>query len=185
MGDVDIEPVLEAFEDNDIILVLAPSDAMEDLNARIMEEVSGGSDSATIYVTVAKPYTTIRNILEERDVDLTNIFFVDCISKQGAGETVQADNVVFTQPEALTDISIALSSAVDNIPDDMDKLLVLDTLSTLMMYNDNDTVGRFAHDLSGKIRDWGIKSIMLTLEEETDEQIVGRIGQFVDETVEI
>ncbi len=98
---------------------------------------------------------------------------------------MRAGNCVFCQPQALTNISIALTSAIESLPKDNDKLLILDTLSTLMLYNEAGTVTRFAHVLTEKLRAWGVKSVILTLEEETDKKIIAQLGQFCDKTINI
>ncbi|MDY6762081.1 MAG: hypothetical protein SVY41_03455 [Candidatus Nanohaloarchaea archaeon] len=71
------------------------------------------------------------------------------------------------------------------LPDEGNRVLVLDTLSTLMLYNDEDMVSQFAHDLSTKIREWGVKGLMPTIEEEADEDLLASLNQFVDKTIEI
>lgn len=71
-----------------------------------------------------------------------------------------AENCVFMKPQALTDISIALTQAVEGIGEGKERFLFLDTLSTLMIYNNDKVVGKFAHSIVNKIRNWSIKSVM-------------------------
>ena len=137
-------------------------------------------------MTVSKPYNTIINILNKSGIKTDRIFFIDCITSLSTSSSVmRAGNCVFCQPQALTNISIALTNAIESLPKDNDKLLILDTLSTLMLYNEAGTVTRFAHVLTGKLRAWGVKSIILTLEEETDKKIIAQLGQFCDKTITI
>ena len=70
-------------------------------------------------------------------------------------------------------------------PKKENKTLILDTLSTLMLYNNAETVGKFMHAVTGKLRNWGVKSVILTMEEETDKEIISQISQFVDKVVKI
>lgn len=183
MARFDVSEAIKEIEDKNIVLVTVPSEAVEEVNTELLSHINS-EEGTTVYMTVAKPYSTITNILEEKDIDTSQMFFIDCITKTN-GEPSEAENCVFLRPQALTDISIALSQAVESMPDGGEKYLVMDTLSTLMLYNERDTVGKFAHSIANKIREWGIKSVMLTLEEEADEELTSQIRQFCDSCIDI
>lgn len=183
MAEISPNRVSEEVEDKDLVLVLTPGDMVEEVNTQLLKSFNQEKGLKTVYVTVSKPYKTKRNILEDDGVDTGQIFFIDCITKLNADPPSRVENCVFLNPQALTDISIALTQAVESLPDDEGKLLIFDTLSTLMLYNDDEVVGKFAHSIASKIREWGVKSIMLTLEEETDEQVISQLSQFCDSTI--
>lgn len=174
-----------SLEQDEVILVIAPNEDVEGVNTSILEHFSKEDDFSCVYVTLTKPYKTVENVLQESGVETDRIFFIDCISKTQAGEVTAAENVVFLEPQALTNISIALSNAVESLPESDNNVLIFDTLSTLMMYNDQETVSKFAHQLSSKIRGWGIKSIMLTLREEQDDELIENVKQFADRTIHV
>lgn len=184
MTQSEIDHIVEALEEKDIVLVTAPSEKVDEVNKKIIHHINS-KDAKAVYLTVAKPYSTITNVLEEEGIDTEDMFFIDCITKTTSDAPERAENCVFLRPQALTDISIALSQAVESLPENGERFLVFDTLSTLMLYNDKDTVGKFAHSIVNKIRDWGIKSVMLTLEDEADEEVTAQITQFCDETIKI
>ena len=173
-------------ETSELMLVVAPSDSMQQVTLEVLKYFVNTKNSFCVYVTVAKPYNTIMNILNKNGIKTDRIFFIDCVTSLSTSESLlRAGNCVFCQPQALTNISIALTSAIESLPKDNDKLLILDTLSTLMLYNEAGTVTRFAHVLTGKLRASGVKSVILTLEEETDKKIIAQLGQFCDKTINI
>lgn len=43
----------------------------------------------------------------------------------------------------------------------------------------------FVHNLTGKMRQLGVKAVILTLEEETDKKIISQLSQFVDRMIEV
>lgn len=180
-----MDQIKTALEEKDVILVITPSDELENVKGNIIRYTNDEFDTKKVYVTIAKPYNTITNILEDKGIDTNQIFFIDCITKTTADSVSEAENCVFMNPQALTDISIALTQAVEGIGKDKERFLFLDTLSTLMIYNNDKVVGKFAHSVVNKIRDWGIKSVMLTLEKETDDDVISQVEQFCDETIRL
>lgn len=181
-----LEEITGSLEDHDVILITAPSEELEEINTNIIEYVSGMENSRTVYVTVSKPYSTITNIFDKKGIDMENIFFIDGITKTASGVSEEdVSNCVFLNPKALTDISIALSQAIEGIDEEKERFLFVDSLGTLMMYNDDKAVGKFAHSLINKVREWGIKSVMLTLEEEAEEEVMSQVKQFCDKTISV
>ena len=171
-------------ENNELLLVVSPSNMVEEVNLEIMRYFINKKDAYCVYVTIAKPYKTILNILKKNRISSNKIFFIDCISGLITGEDMQrAGNCILCQPQSLTNISIALTSALKSIPTDQEKVLILDTISTLMLYNEVLVIGRFMHALTGKIRKLGVKSVIFTLEEETDKKILSQMSHFCDKCI--
>jgi len=74
-------------------------------------------DLSGVYVAVDKPYESLTNDLENQNIETSDIFFLDAISKdQGINKTnnpKDQQNVVFLEsPQNLTDLSISLAEAV-------------------------------------------------------------------------
>ena len=82
----------------------------------------------------------------------------------------RSGNIVFCNPRSLTNISIVLTTALESLPKEHDRILMLDTLSTMLLYNEAVIISRFMHSLISRLRELGIKSIFFTLEEETDKK---------------
>jgi archaellum biogenesis ATPase FlaH len=68
---------------------------------------------------------------------------------------------------------------------DKNRVLILDTISTLMLYNNQRDVIKFIHFLSGEIRKYGIKSLIFTLDEASDKSIVSEISRFCDVSLKL
>ena len=70
-----------------------------------------------VYVTLNKPYTTIKSILKETKVDTRLILFIDAITKTVGGKTKKTKECLFIgTPENLSDISLAMDQAVTSLP---------------------------------------------------------------------
>lgn len=177
---------MKELEDCELSLIIAPSDDVQKVNLQIMKHFMNKRKSSCVYLTIAKPYNTVLNILKKNKVSTGNIFFIDCITSLSTGGDMQrSGNAVFCQPQSLTNISIVLTSAIESLSKEKNKLLLMDTLSTLLIYNEAGTVTKFVHSLASRLRGLGVKSIIFTLEEETDKKIISQISQFVDKTIRL
>jgi KaiC/GvpD/RAD55 family RecA-like ATPase len=171
--------------DNALVLVLVGAKYYVDTNMQIIRYLTVEKKLPGVYVTINKPYKTIKRILEEAKIPTSRIIFVDAISNYAGSESKKTKDCVFIDtPADLTGISIAISEAVEALPT-QNKFLFLDSLSTLLIYNSAGSVAKFAHFLTAKIRAWEITGIIISMEKETDKTLVNRLAQFCDHFIEI
>ncbi len=181
MTEAGFEQIENAINKDDIVLLLSNSENIEEVKLDMLEKFTEDDQMSVVYVSITKPYDSITDILEEKGIDSEEIFFIDCMSKaQEENTATRAKNCVFIDPRNLTNISIAISEAIENLPEDEDKLVVFDTLSALRVYNEDKPLQQFSQFLTSKMRDWEVKSVILTLEEEMDDDVVARVSQFCD-----
>jgi hypothetical protein len=65
------------------------------------------------------------------------------------------------------------------------KSLFVDSISTLLIYNRAETVSKFLHFLTGKIRVLNLNGVLLSTEKELDPEFADQLEQFVDKTVDL
>lgn len=136
-----------------------------------------------VYVTLNKPYEVIQRNLQNNNIDSRLVIFIDATSRaDGVKKTENC--LTIGSPEKLSDISVAMDQAVKALPTD-DKFLVFDSINTLSIFNKPVTVARFIHFLVGKIREWKIKGIIVTLEKETERSLLDELTQFSDFRVDL
>ncbi|MEK6827907.1 MAG: hypothetical protein AABX78_01010 [Nanoarchaeota archaeon] len=142
------------------------------------------SDDGTpgVYVTLNKPYDIMQRILENNSIDTRLIIFIDAASRTEAKKV--ANCLYIGSAEKLSDMSVAMDQAIKAIPT-AEKFLIFDSLNTLAIFNKQATVARFAHFLTGKIREWKIKGIIITLEKETEEALLDELTQFSDARIDM
>ncbi len=153
-------------------------------NTEILKVLANEENLPGVYITVNKPYQTMKRILKEEGVTTDQLFFIDCISKTSGMEIDSKDNSVFylDSPENLTGIGVAMGEAIRRIPGE-DKFLFMDSLSTLLIYRSVGTVAKFSHFLTGRMRAWGLRGILLSVEKETDPEFTSQLTQFCDAVV--
>ena len=135
----------------------------------------------TIYVTTNKPYDHITNVLKKAGINPDKIFFIDCISKH-IGKAIEKEpkNCVYIDsPQNLTTMSVAINESLKHFA--KEKILLLDSLSTLLIYHDSKTIGQFSNFFINKMRAAGVDAIIFALESDIGKDIIKQIESFVDE----
>ena len=136
-----------------------------------------------VYVTLNKPYEIVQRNLENSNIDTRLIIFIDATSRTEDAKKVE-NCLYIGSPEKLSDMSVAMDQAIKALPT-TDKFLIFDSLNTLAIFNKPSTVARFIHFLAGKIREWKIKGIIITLEKETEQILLDELTQFSDARIDI
>ncbi len=170
-------------EEGEIALVVVEAEDYVETNMDILHHLIEDEGLPGVYVTINKPYTTMEEVFADHSVSTDSVFFVDAITEETGGDTVDRDNVLYMDaPDDLTGLSIVVSRAMEEMPEG-NKFLFLDSLTTLTIYNTAETVSQFAHFLTGKMRNWDVAGVIISLEEEVDEELIAQIGQFCDKTI--
>lgn len=131
-----------------------------------------------VYVTLNKPFEVIQRNLQSNNIDPRIVIFIDATSRPGGVKKIE-NCLAIGSPEKLSDISVAMDQAINALQTD-DKFLIFDSINTLSIFNKQATVARFIHFLAGKIREWKIKGIIITLEKETEQSLLDELTQFSD-----
>ncbi|MDY6774076.1 MAG: hypothetical protein SVS85_02650 [Candidatus Nanohaloarchaea archaeon] len=182
---MDVTERIEPVENGEVALLVSEADEYVDTNTEVLNHLITEDGLPGVYVTVNKPYDTVKDILEERGVPTDRLFFVDAITRETGSEPTDAEDAVFIEtPENLTDLSIAVRESVESMETEHE-FLFLDSLSTLLIYNEMDSVSMFAHFLTNKIRDWNVAGVMMSVEEEVDDRLIGRMSEFCDDVVHV
>jgi len=134
-----------------------------------------------VYVTLNKPYDIMQRTLASNNIDTRLIIFIDATSRTKVGKV---ENCLYIgSPEKLSDMSVAMDQAIKSLQGD--KFLIFDSLNTLLIFNKPPTVARFIHFLTGKMREWKIKGVIITLERETEQNLMDELTQFSDARIDI
>lgn len=139
-----------------------------------------------IYITVNKPYQSLAQLFNENKINVEKIFFIDCITKTVGGKPQITENCLFiASPQNLTELGVALAQAMEIMKGKPNKFLILDSLSTLLVYNNAGTVARFSHFLTTRIRLSKLKGIFIIVEKEMDKKLLTTLEEFCDKTIKL
>lgn len=163
-----------------IALATVSSKYYEKTNLEIVKYLTKDKNIPGVYVTLNKPYSVMEEKFRNYSIDTRMIIFIDAITKTVGGKISKTKNCLFIgNPENLSDISVSMDQAVRALPG-TSKFLFFDSLNTLLLYNKVNTVARFVHFLSGKMRIWKVKGIIISLQKESDKELIDQLSQFCD-----
>jgi len=136
-------------------------------------------DCNVLYVTLNKPTTVIESFLKNAKADLNKFYFVDCVSKLlGAKKQVS----VVSSPQALTELNITINKTLKKEKVD---IIIFDSLSTLIAYNDSFMVVKFIHSFISNIRQLPTKILFTLLKEDEGNPAIKDVSMFVDKVTEL
>jgi hypothetical protein len=159
------ERVSKAVAFNQSVGVVLPSSNYSDLIQAFFEYIRSRPEDAWVYVTITKPYENIVKQFGEL-AESKNIRFVDCISR-AAGITKTDPNCVYVEsPSMLEKLGLEIVNIFKTVDEKTNKYLILDSLSTLIVYNDQEIVTEFFYHLANRTRSRNIHIISLAIEEE-------------------
>jgi KaiC/GvpD/RAD55 family RecA-like ATPase len=135
-----------------------------------------------IYVSLNKPFAVLTKAFEKAGLSTQSLFFVDAITNvSSAQEDSTAD--CLGSGIGLSNLCIGISNAINRFSEE--KFLFVDSLSTLLIYNDAKAVAKFAHLLTEKMRRWGTSGSLLTVQMNTEGDVVSQLAPFCDKVVKI
>ena len=133
-----------------------------------------------VYVTLNRSYENVKELFENEKINTRNVIFIDAVTKTAGGKVEKRDDCLYIGgPKNLSDISIAMDQAIMAIPV-KDKFLFFDSLSTLLLYNDVRIVAKFVHFISGKMRVWKIKGVIISLRRTSDKELIEELQPLCD-----
>jgi hypothetical protein len=182
-----IDKIKNAFNDLPehwlLLFVLNAEDYLEK-NIAILNEVLQQEDAIGVYVTLHRPYSVLIKILEKNNINTDKLFFIDCTTKILGTENEEKKCIFLGNPQNLTNITIAIEEIMSTIPS-KNKSLFVDPLSTLLIYNKGETISKFLHFLTGKIRVLNLNGVLFSTGKELDPEFTDQLEQFVDKIIDL
>jgi len=178
------ERISNAIKMNQSIGILLPINNYSELIQALFERIHSDSEDAWVYVTVTKPY---ENLVRQFPYIATdkNIKIIDCISR-AAGISKPATNCVFIEsPSMLEKLGLEIINLFKEVDPEVNKYLIMDSLSNLIIYNDPDLVTEFFYQMINKTRAKDIHIISLALEEEGMDRHINRLVYLNDKILKV
>lgn len=139
----------------------------------------------TIYVTATISSDAIKRVLEALDIDSSRIYFVDCISHimMGASTTLHDDRTTLVEsPTMLENIMLKVEYLIRR-SQSKDKLVVVDSINSLAIHNNNWILSEFLHILVSGLRSREATTIIFTVQEHTTPEINNMVNLVCDHGV--
>lgn len=176
---------------SNIMLIGPPMSGKETILNNIMYNGAVKNGNAVIKVTTRNPASQILEWFNENNMSLpdSKIGIIDCITKTLGKEAVETENIkIANSPVDLTGIGVKISQFFEDffIKKKIAEIqLHVDSLSTLMMYSNIQTVFRFLHVFTGRIKAAGAMGLFLVEEGMHDEKDIITLKQLFDGLIEV
>lgn len=177
-----VEKIKTAIEGGaEIILVKVDAKNYVRVSLEIVKFFSSFADG--VYVTLNKPYFSLKRMLTKENIDLKKIYFIDSITMQVGGEVIDEDRCFYLSSPDPVQLQVTIERAMDLITSN-DRFIYIDSLSTISLYKSFETLIKFLRHITGKIRLRGFVGTIFTLEKEMDETYYSQISLMCDEVIE-
>jgi len=170
--------ILEHLKENKVILFIVDSSRYNDAVVEALKSLP--NDGNLVYITSNKTASSLENFLKNKSIEFKNLVIVDCITRT-IRDVRDKDNIIYIDsPKALSDLSFVLSGILSKRKRGY---IVLDSLNTLLVYQDKPIVARFILNIANKIRDSTFKSVIFAADANEHKDFLKEIGIFVDKVV--
>ena len=172
-------------EQSSVILITYSSVPHSQVVASVMDILVNERGASGVYISASKPHNQIKKVLAEKGIPIEKVKFVDCITRASGGVTEKSENVVFVEnPASLEEISMYSDKLMASIPDEQ-KFLFIDSVSSLLIYNDERSIEELTHFLVNQIRADGIGGAILSTNESSTENIIKRLIPSCDKEIKV
>ena len=146
--------------------------SVEELQESINSKVKSLGSIIGIYVSLNKTQKSTEDILKKSGVRTDKMFFIDCVTTEKS-----RDDVLHISPEQLDMLSDAIKEFIKEICGE--KYLLIDALSTLLIYNNENKVAKFVKEVTECAADNNVKMIAFSPKTQ-GEELLNKIFNFFD-----
>lgn len=169
--------VRAGIEENRVVVLIIPDEQYTQKLLGITREVVEVSNSA-LYVSLNRPYQTLAESFSAAGIDASKLSYVDAVTQTASKAEDSGDNVKYvSSPGALTELSLTIAKILDTKKHDF---LLFDSLSTLLVYENEMVVTRFIHSLMSKLRVLNCKGVFTCLKRDVDSVVIKDLNMFAD-----
>lgn len=137
-----------------------------------------------VFVSVNKPIATLLAPWPANSFVSQSIDFVDCISQMSGTRELVGPHVHYLEsPQQLVELSGKISELLSKKTGK--RFLVIDSLSTLLIYNRPESIEKFVHAVTNKIRGMPVFAVLLMIKTAENLDVQRIVSQFCDHVIEV
>jgi archaellum biogenesis ATPase FlaH len=181
-----LKEFIKSLKPKTVVLFIIDAKKYHRIHPKVLKTIIEERCFAGIYITINKPYNTLKQYLRENKINTKNIFFIDAISRVVGGTIKMTKDCLFIpSPTQLTDLGIALTQALESMKHKENKFIFLDSLSTLLIYNPFEVTAKFVHFIITRLRVFGLVGLIISIEKQIDERMLNILIEMCDKVVEV
>lgn len=166
---------------NNVVVFLIPSKIYQDGVLHVTKTIANRF-SKILYICLNNPAERLIDTLNQKNIDAEKFLFIDAVTKKVKTNISGHNTSYISSPKNFEKFKNELNQIIEK-----EKLecIIFDSLSTMLIYQDDITVIRFAYDLITKIKVARGSGQFICLEEDIDSALVNGIAMFADKVVGI
>ena len=170
-----VDTIIEGIKDrvsvaikvNQSVGIQVPEKRHTDLLEALFNFIFSNPNNVWTYVTANDTFDHISKNYSELS-DHRNIKFIDCISRAAGISGLQSNCRYIESPTMLEIVGLEIMNSFVGVGDDVEKYVIIDSLSALIVYNDPELVREFVSLLMSRTRSQNIHIVTILIEEEVD-----------------
>jgi hypothetical protein len=135
-----------------------------------------------IYITTSRPSSHIVDELEEAKADLSDLYFVDLVSMTVGGETDDPRTLYIESPTMLESILLNISLLERRLKSKK-RFVMFDSVNGLSIYSEPRVLKEFINVLGNSMRIKKIYSMLMTVKEQTNEELASALLLLSDKVI--
>lgn len=131
-------------------------------------------------ITANRPYSVLRRSLAEAGASLDGLEFVDCVSALTGRKPTDGPGVTFIGGPLLLELIMLRTQQLVRAMPEGQRFVLVDSVSTLRLYNGVEAVAEMTHALSTHMRLLGVPTVLLALEEADERPLHHALAAYCD-----
>jgi len=192
LGIKELDDAIGGIKRGSNIMLIGPHMSGKDaILHQIMYHGAVKNENTIIILTTGKSANHILERFKENNITLplSKIAIVDCVTRKSGIPEIDNENITFvTSPLDLTSIGVRISQFFEKFFDEkniMNIQLHVDSISTILMYSNIQTVFKFLHVFTGRIKAIGGMGIYVIEKGMHEEQKIGILKHLFDGMIDI
>lgn len=185
---IDVEELpekLETLEPGSAVALKVDVDVYFDVITSLTYDFPKDRDMQVIYTTSTISSSTIIKMLDALEINRDKINFVDAVSYMTMGGAEKKESVIFVEsPTMLENISLKVEYLLRKY-DLEENMVVLDSIDSLAIHNDNRILSEFLHILISSLRSHDCFTFILSVSEQDSEEIHNMLSMVCDDFIAV
>ncbi len=166
-----------------VVLVSSTSEREHEIPAAVLDGLVRHMGAGVVYISFSKPYGLLSAQMRDAGIPSDDVYFIDLTSMMAGNASARNQNVVYIEnPSSLEEVSMRLGGMIDRVKS-AGKCIVLDSISSLLIYNKDKIVKEFIHFMINKAKLEGLGCVILSTDKREAEELVKTLTPMVDKTL--
>ncbi len=151
----------------------------------VLDLFASKKEADVIYVTSTISFDAIKRVLEALDIETSRVFFVDCISHMTMGASsgkMDEHTTLVESPTMLENVMLKVEYLI-RLSEASEKIVVLDSINSLAIHNNNWILSEFLHILVSGLRARNVYTVILSVDEHSTPEINNMVNLVCDQGI--